>query len=78
MTRYHGGPIKEHGIIWMNSTQKLDLPATPKLTQGDLLILIGLVTKEWAEIKKHPKREAYYQTLTRLRQALYAADTIDR
>jgi len=62
----------------MNSTQKLDLPATPKLTQGDLLILIGLVTKEWAEIKKDPNCEAYYQTLTRLRQALYAADKIDR
>jgi hypothetical protein len=56
------------------SCEWMDKPAEPKLTQGDLMILIGLVTSEWASVRNDQNRVSYYETLRRLRQALIAED----
>lgn len=52
----------------------MDKPAEPKITQGDLMILMGLATREWVEFRDDESSLPYYRTLTRLRQALIAAD----
>lgn len=55
---------------------RMDDPATPKITQGNLVILTGLVTAEWWKIRQDPGRKPYYETLTKLRYALIDADRL--
>lgn len=52
----------------------MDKPATPKIDQGELMILIGLVTGECGRVSKDDNRRSYYETLAKLREELMKAD----
>lgn len=57
--------------------ERFDEPAVvPRLDQGDIMILTGLVSGELSSVFNDENRLEYKATLERLRQKLYDADRL--
>lgn len=60
----------------MTHCERMDQPIAITLTDGDWLVIQGLLTREWSDVRKErdnpPLRAAYFETLTRIRQTIIA------